>query len=341
MKITKILVALSFLFGISTANAGELTVTGSMEATYMSETQGANSTTGNPLGTDRELKFSGSTELDNGITVSVYQDTTDSLGYGDNKLTFGGVAGILDIYVGADGSPVDAIDDVTPTAYEEANGSGSGTLNDIGDLAGEMGIGFKFSVPFLGSVDAKYIPKADNVENADNNTSGATRNSVGDGQSIAIKTNLSDLPFIGGALEGATLTTGYETIEIAADLNTSEQHDATVALNYATGPIKFGIQRKFHDEGQTVSTTDAVFYKDLAIGLAYTVNDSLSISFNRYTSKRHNTGAANSEQETDAFNIGYTLGGMTIGFQDATTDNAGWSNGAKDDTRTLGVSVAF
>ena len=45
-------------------------------------------------------------------------------------------------------------------------------------------------------------------------------------------------------------------------------------MNYATGPIKFGIQRKFHDEGQTVSTTDAVFYKDLAIGLAYTVNDS-------------------------------------------------------------------
>ena len=66
MKITKILVALSFLFGISTANAGELTVTGSMEATYMSETEGANSTTVT-LGTDRELKFSGSTELDNGM----------------------------------------------------------------------------------------------------------------------------------------------------------------------------------------------------------------------------------------------------------------------------------
>ena len=88
------------------------------------------------------------------------------------------------------------------------------------------------------------------------------------------------------------------------------------------------------------ATTDAVWYKDLAIGVAYTVNDSLSISFNRYTSQRHNNGG-NWEQETDAFNIGYTLGGMTIGFQDATTDNAGWSNGAKDDTRTLGVSVAF
>ena len=121
MKITKILVALSFLFAVSTANAGELTVTGSIEATYNSQ---GGSTTGNPLGTDRELKFTGTTELDNGVTVTVFQDTTDNLGYGDNKITFGGVAGIVDISVGADGSPVDAIDDVTPTAYEEANGSG-------------------------------------------------------------------------------------------------------------------------------------------------------------------------------------------------------------------------
>ena len=37
MKITKILVALAFLFSVSTAQAGELTVTGSMEATYHTE----------------------------------------------------------------------------------------------------------------------------------------------------------------------------------------------------------------------------------------------------------------------------------------------------------------
>ena len=35
MKITKILVALSFLFAVSTANAGELTVTGSIEGTAL------------------------------------------------------------------------------------------------------------------------------------------------------------------------------------------------------------------------------------------------------------------------------------------------------------------
>ena len=92
MKLTKILVALSFLFAVSTANAGEMTVTGSMETTYNSQ---GGATTGNPLGVDRELTFSASTELDNGITVSVMQDTDDNLGYGDSKITFGNVMGML------------------------------------------------------------------------------------------------------------------------------------------------------------------------------------------------------------------------------------------------------
>ena len=35
MKITKLLVALSFLFAVSTAQAGEMAVTGSMQATYI------------------------------------------------------------------------------------------------------------------------------------------------------------------------------------------------------------------------------------------------------------------------------------------------------------------
>ena len=338
MKITKILVALSFLFAVSTANAGELTVTGSIEATYNSQ---GGSTTGNPLGTDRELTFTGTTELDNGVTVTVMQDTTDNLGYGDNKITFGGVAGLFDIYVGADGSPVDAIDDVTPTAYEEANGSGSGTLNDIGGLAGEMGIGVKFTLPYLGAVDAKYIPKVDGTENADNANSGDASASTGSGESISIKTNLAELPVVGAFLDGATLTTGYETDEVSTVLNTSDGHDLTAALNYSVGNFAFGIQRKLHNEGQTVATTDEVRYKDLAMGISYAVNDALSISYNTYESKRHNNATTNFLQETDAINIGYTVAGMTIGFQEASTDNAGWVQNATDDSRTLGVSVAF
>ena len=341
MKITKILVALSFLFAVTTAQAGELTVTGSMEATY--HTQG-DKTTGNPLGMDRELKFAGSTELDNGVTVSVMQDTGDSLTYGNSQISFGNVAGFATIYVGSDSDPVDAIDDITPSAYEEANGSGSGTYtsNDIGDMGGQMGIGVKVDVPFLGALNYKHYPRVDSTKNADNASSGDANATTGSAYSASLKTNLADLPVVGSFLDGATLTTGVAEKDHSQLANVDDAFDLTAALNYSAGSLSFGVQKKVHNEGEsaTAATTDAVFYKDTVIGIAYAVNDSVSISWNDYESQKHD-GIGSPNQETTAINVGYTVGGMTIGFQDASTDNDNYTLDAKDDTRTLGVSVAF
>jgi hypothetical protein len=338
MKITKILVALSFLFATVTANAGELTVTGNMEATYHS---GQDQATGNPLGMDRELKFAGSTELDNGVSVSVMQDTSDNLGYGNSQLSFGNVAGFATIYVGSDSDPLDAKDDITPSAYEEANGSGSGSYVDIGTMAGQMGLGVKFDLPILGAVNGKYYPKADGIKNADNANSGGT-SATGSGESLTIVTNLADLPAVGGALDGATLTTGYSSHEESSVANTDDATELTAALVYKTGALSLGYQKKYNNPGNTVALTDPLFYKDEVIGIAYAVNDAFSISYNRYESRRKSVTADSSfKQETDAVNVGYTVGGMTIGLQDASTNNAGFVKDAKDDTRTLGISVAF
>ena len=341
MKITKILVALAFLFGVSTANAGEITVTGSMETTYHT---GSEVTTGNPIGMDRELKFAGSTELDNGVTVSMFQDTSDSLAFGNTHLEFGNIAGMVTVYVGSDKDPVDAIDDVTPSAYEEANGSGSGTgYEDVGDLAGDTGIGIRFSLPILGAIDAKYYPKVDGSEAADNANSNDTNHAVGSGNSISIKPDLAAIPGIGGALEGLSLVAGYEEEDTTTVAGADEKEGATAALNYATGQFKIGLQKKYINEGLSGTAGDEeAFRVDTILGLAYAINDSLSISYNRYESKKHENDSVNNEtQETDAINIGYTVGGMTIGFQDAQTDNASYTASTKDDTRTLGISVAF
>ena len=341
MKITKILVALSFLFAVSTAQAGEMTVTGSMQATYQSE---IDRTTGNPLGMDREIKFAGSTELDNGISMSVMQDFGDDGSFGDAKITFGNVGGLVDIYVGTDGSEVDAIDDITPTAFEEANGSGSGTYQDVGGLAGEMGIGFKASLPILGTVSGQYVPKADATENADKTASGTgNANEInGSGSELVVKTPLGDLPFVGDFLGGNTLTLGYAEEETASVANTSDRLELTAALTGSIGNLSYGYQREHIDAGQTVAATDAVFYNVETIGLAYAINDALSISYNITEQKQHNVAADSSfEQETDAINIGYTVGGITIGFQDASTDNANMVKDVSDDTRTVSVKAAF
>ena len=342
MKITKILVALSFLFAISTAHAGEMTVTGSMQATYQSE---VDRTTGNPLGMDREIKFSGSTELDNGISMSVMQDFGDDGSFGDAKITFGNVGGLVDIYVGTDGSELDAIDDITPTAFEEANGSGSGTYKDVGGLAAEMGIGFKASLPVLGTVSAQYVPKADATENADGAASANANAAVGSGMEIVIKNNMGDLPVVGSFLDGNNLTLGYAEEEVNTVANTSDRFEVTAAITGSYGNFSYGYQKKHIDLGQTAgATTDSVFYGQDIIGIAYAVNDELSISYNIIEESKHDVSDADIgtyEQETDAFNIGYTVGGLTLGFQEASTDNANHVKDSSDDTRTISVKAAF
>jgi len=339
MKITKILVALSFLFAVSTAHAGEMTVNGSMQATYQSE---VDSTTGNPLGMDREISFTGSTELDSGINMSVMQDFTDAGAFGDAKITFGNVGGMVDIYVGTDGSELDAIDDITPTAFEEANGSGSGTYQDVGGLAAEMGIGFKASLPIIGTVSGQYVPKADATENADKAASGSGTDEKGSGTELVIRTALGDVPFVGSFLDGNNLTLGYAEEEMHTLANTTDRHEATVALTGSYGNFSYGYQVEHIDAGQTAALTDAIFYRVDSIGLAYAVNDALSLSYNIMEQKQHNVAADSSfEQSTDAINIGYTVGGITLGFQDASTDNANMVKNAKDDTRTISVKAAF
>jgi hypothetical protein len=309
-----------------------------MEATYTSE---VDRTTGNPLGMDRELKFSGSTELDNGITVTVMQDTGDSLTYGDSKITFGNIAGIVDIYVGTDGAEMDAIDDITPTAYEEANAM-SGTYQDIGTFVQEMGIGFKTSVPVLGTVRGQFIPKVDTVKNADNNASGNTNAAVGSGFEVTTQTALGDLPLVGSFLDGNTITLGYGEGQTSRIANTTDAFEATAALTGSFGNFSYGFQVEHVDLGQTAALTDAKFYRIDTIGLAYAINDALSISYNTMEQKQHDPNSASHfTQDTNAISVGYTVGGMTIGLQDASTDNANMVEDAKDDVRSLSVSVAF
>jgi hypothetical protein len=290
---------------------------------------------------DREIAFTGTTELDSGISMTVMQDFTDTGAFGDAKITFGNVGGLVDIYVGTDGSELDAVDDITPTAFEEANGSGSGTHVDIGNMAAEMGIGFKASLPIIGTVSGQYVPKADASENADKVASADT-GTKGSGAELVVKTAMGDLPFVGAFLGGNTLTLGYAEEEMSQAANTTDRFEMTAALTGSFGNFSYGYQVEHIDDGQTAALTDAVYYNVESIGLAYAVNDALSISYNMMEQKQHNVAADSSfEQSTDAINIGYTVGGITIGFQDASTDHANMVKDAKDDTRTLSIKAAF
>jgi hypothetical protein len=346
MKQLKIIVALTAgLFAFTSANAGEMTVTGGMHATYQSE---QDDVTGNPLGMNTDLTFTGTTDTDFGaVTWSMATDGTFVGDDGaDHKLTLASSYGTFAI--GNTGDSANAVDDITPTAFEEANGAGSGTYSsDFGSgMEGSMRLGYALG-DILGtgvSVDYSYYPKLDATLNNEKGASQDANNIKKSAQSINVGLPLGSLPGVGNTpLGGAKITLGYNKSGAATD-DFQDQEGGTVAVVVPVGPLKVGYQKKVYAPVSTSNTgansTDT-FFKDDIIGIAFAVNDEIALSYNVIESARHAETGVNQEQETKAINVAYTIGGLTLALQDAKTDNDGFTAGSDDNTRTFSVKTGF
>ena len=158
-NVTKVgLSALAGALAFTSVNAGEMSISGSMEGSYTKK--GGHNTSSQPLGMDKELSITGSGELDNGVGVAYKQTTTDALAFSDSELVFTGVPmlGDASIALTSTGSPISAIDDVTPTAFEEANAA-VGSIDDVNGSDGTYGIRYTLADAFGSGVkvDAMYF----------------------------------------------------------------------------------------------------------------------------------------------------------------------------------------
>ena len=342
MKQLKTIVALiAGLFAFTSVQAGEMTVSGSMQATYQSE---VDDVTGNPLGMNTDISLKGSTDTDFGtVTMSLATDGT-FLGDSGADHTYALATDMGTITIGNAGDSGNAVDDITPTAFEEANGSGSGTYStDFGSgMDGSMSLKYS-NGDLLGtgvSVSYSYYPKLDGKTNNEKASSLSTNDGIKSAQSMNVGIPLSAVPFVGDTvLGGAKVTLGYENMDPQATSYQAKE-GGTIAVVMPAGPLSIGFQKKAY---APVSSADGTkeFYKDEVIGIAYAVNDDFAISYNQYTSVKHANAGADIEQETEAFNVAYTVGGLTLGFQDAKTSNAAYSSGTDDDTRTISIKTAF
>jgi hypothetical protein len=345
MKQLKIIVALTAgLFAFTSANAGEMTVTGGMHATYQSE---QSDVTGNPLGMNTDLTFTGATDTDFGaVTWSMATDGTFAGDAGaDHKLVLASSYGTF--RVGNTGDSANSVDDITPTAFEEANGAGSGTYGtDFGSgLEGSMNFGYALG-DILGtgvSVDYTYYPKLDATTNNEKGASANANAAVGNAQSINIGIPLAGLPGVGDSpIGGAKITLGYEEAENTVNTKQQQKQGATIAAVVPVGPLKVGYQKKVYaPQNNNTIPSQTIFYKDDIIGIAFAVNDELALSYNLIESEKHDEQGAIVEQETKAINVAYTIGGLTLALQDAKTDNNGYTAAASDDTRTFSVKTGF
>ena len=344
MKQVKIIVALiAGLFAFTSAQAGELSVTGSMQATYQSN---QDNNTGNPLGMNTDLTFSGSTDTDYGAVT--WSMATDGPFLGDSgadhKITL--ATDIGSFRIANTGDPADAVDDITPTAFEEANGAGSGTIgsssaSDVGaGMNGSMSLGYS-NGDIMGtgiSVNYAYYPRLDGTTNNEKGASGAANAAKGSAESINVGIPLAGLPVIGDSpIGGAKITLGYNVNDNLTQANQSLE-GGTIALTLPVGPLSVGYQKKAYAPAQTDGTK--TFYRDDIWGVAYAVNDDLALSYNVIESDKH-AETTIVEQQTKGISIAYTVGGLTLAFQDAKTDNSGYSTGTDNDTRTISIKTAF
>jgi outer membrane protein OmpU len=333
-NITKVgLSALAGALAITSVNAGEMTISGSMEASY---TKGSGYlTTGNPLGMDRELSVTGSGELDNGTTVSYKQTITDAMAFNDSELVFGNVLGTTaSIAMTSTGSPISAIDDVTPTAFEEANAL-IGSIDDVNGMDGTYGLRFTMA-DVLGSgfkVDAMYTTDVGSGDaQADNGTSGELGGTSGDGQEITIT---GSVPMV----EGLDVGVGYFNQDTESKVTTGNygQDEGTAYIKYSTGPVSVGFQRGVVEvQGATSST----LYDNEMIGISYKISDDLSVSYNELESRKSQRGT-DIDQEFDSISLSYSMGGMTIGIADADVSNASYTSGRSMDETSVSLSIAF
>jgi len=229
------------LAAISAANAGDLTVTGGADMTWVSLSK---SVTGNPIGMGSNWSLKGSGELDNGWTFDLTIANTNANAYSSTALavTMGGL-GKLNINSGDSGNGVQKYDDVMPTAWEEAHGAGLST--GVRGLAKGLGASsnIQYTTPtFAGStIDIAYTPRMGDVDNADKTGGGDTHTSgVGHGIDVTMKMNAS---FGTEILSGLNIYLGGHEAETLNNHSLENNaYQAVGAIVYDIGPFSLGHQ---------------------------------------------------------------------------------------------------
>ena len=311
------------------AQAGEMAVSGGATATYTTKDKVV---TGQPLGMASNLSFTGSGELDNGNTfaVGIYHDDKNGYSASDISVTVDGI-GTFKFDQGG-GTGLDRLDDKTPTAWEEAYDAGLGTnIVTVAGAGGGTDVEWAVDSGMLPDGWAAYISYAVEADGAKVNdkATGGTDNGVGTGYDIVVENST--------LIDGGSLYAGYSMIN--ADFGDDREQWA-IGAKYAVGSVTLGAQYSNDSQGQ--GSVD--YYENVAYGIAFNVNDDLSLSYGYHESEqKKGVEAAAVTLEASSFQLAYSMGGATIKVARSSAENANYSTSAANDydVNTIALSLAF
>ena len=328
------LTALAGSLAVISANASELSVSGSTKLTYTSED--STETTGNPIGARTRVSFTASGDV-NGNTVSFLSTTNDSLtGQTSARVSIDmGDIGTFAWDYGY-GSGLATIDDKTPSAAEEV-WDGLGTTDaTAGGLVGSGNDGVLNYVNSFGGFNLNAaMRKGSGTVNGDGSSSGSGESSFMD---FAL-TGSADML----GLEGVAWGVGYGEQEAGQQAVTSgdegDTTDITAFVNYTVGPVSIGYQESAEDAGGAGGTNQY----SKRWGVAFNVNENLAISYGEAETEYAKPSDVHVTEDIDGIAVSYTMGSMKItGNRNEGTGIAGTAGvGGQDSMTEIAVSFAF
>jgi len=335
------------------ANAGALDVSGGATVTYSSNEK---ETTGNPLGMASAVSFAGSGELDGGQSVSLAIDNNDKSAFSVASMSLGtNSIGTFKLSLGTGGVGIDSYDDKMPSAWEETWGTSLGSGVDlISGVGGSTSLEWKLPTVGGATLAVAVAPVNDGVQSSDKSGSGAAG---GENKGLGYDVTLNINPQVGGDLvSGLNIFGGYsETEKTNPDLKAGSNNDhnedvreGTVGFTYAFGPIEAGMQVSGEYLGSRGATgTSEVFgYKNTMWGVAFNVNDSLSISYAELKSRKGFEQAENTsvDMELESLQVSYTMGGASIKIAETDGSNVLYDTStafADRKATTIALTLAF
>ena len=344
---------LSSISLFTSANAGELGVSGTAKATY-NINSGANQTKG--IGIANELNFTASGELDNGYTWSYSMEldpdavaaANGAAQNDDTQLTLTTPMGTVGVFISEGG--LDLEDGASQSVYARPTDMGDpSATSDNYTIDAYNNIQYHTPadmLPFGISAKIAYATGLDAYGSGDN--TGVTQTLGGDqtmGES-ATEYQVKATP-----IDGLSVGASYIEFSGSGSANTvQEPQSGSYMATYASGPFSVGYSKGFKapivgnlTAAAAVETVD--YYDQTNMSIAYAATDDLSISYEKETSEANyvlNT-TADVEQKSTSLQVAYTMGGMTIALAQADHENVGYSTATTADREQtlIAVTMAF
>jgi outer membrane protein OmpU len=308
------------------AHAGEMSVSGSASINVEGYT-GENLNAGSGFSMGNQLTFSGSGELDNGMTVSLsfILDQGDDSSAATTAVMAGAPFDSHSVTVSSDelgtlkfsgeggASSASSIDtSAAGDIWDTFDGSrGSATAIAVSDSAtGNNSIFYTLPELMDGlSINASYKPQASSRES-------------GTGYGVAYT-----------GIDG--LTAKYATSDVVGSTSALSGDQTVWSLSYVYGPVTASASNSEYDVETVGSDQDMTSY-----AISYTVSDEISVT---YGTEDIEKGGDATDAEYTSISASYTAGGMTISAAMKEADNVAHGSGSSEDFEywTLGASFAF